>query len=229
MKRKLTNYEIRQYWKEEANVGIITGEISKLAVLDFDDRDSYNVFKEVWSNLYPDFLLDTMTVQTGKGVHVYFRPDVHARTTTFRFNDNLHHLKQEGGYVVAPPSIHPSGSSYVLVGGFNVEPQDIKGRMVIDTLKAMGVEEPSTQRKDRPATWASALCEPISQGERNTSAAQLCGLLIRKFPYDEGLIMGLMKAWNSMYCNPPLDEDEIFNLVEGEIARYGPQERKEIN
>ena len=107
MSRKPTDSEVA-YWFDFnnptafRNIGVVTGAVSDLAVLDFDDPDSYNKYRETCD-------IDTMIVSTGKGYHVYFRPDIHAKTTTFQLNGNLHHLKQEGGYVGAPPSVHSSG------------------------------------------------------------------------------------------------------------------------
>ncbi|MEM3192978.1 MAG: bifunctional DNA primase/polymerase, partial [Candidatus Parvarchaeota archaeon] len=110
-KRKPTEEEIRQWFKDEKNnIGIICGEVSgNLVVFDFDDQE------------YMPFVIEdidevakkTLVVRTGKGFHVYYRiPNVSSRKLMNLKID----IKAEGGYVVAPPSIHPSGVRYETVG-----------------------------------------------------------------------------------------------------------------
>jgi len=84
-------------------VGIICGEISGgLTVLDFDNADLY----EAWAAENPS-LADTLpTVRTGRGYHVYFRSNLTKSIKRDGFD-----LKATG-YVVAPPSVHPSGEHY---------------------------------------------------------------------------------------------------------------------
>jgi len=222
MTRKPFIWEIEQWFDGymPKNIGIVTGAISGIAVIDLDNHDAYQALIEA----EPKFT-ETFTVKTGKGYHVYFKPDIHARTTTFRLGGNLHHIKQEGGYIVAPPSIHESGSKYMTYLANEVKPFHLEG--VANVLKIMGAEEHvRTEVNNRPVTWASELCdELILEGQgRNTKAAQLCGLLVRKFNYDPGLIYGLMRAWNSYYCKPPMDNDEIDTLILGEISRYSQKD-----
>ena len=90
--------EIREWFRRDpkANLGIITGAASGgLVVADFDDRR-------------PERLIDTPTVQTGRGLHVYLRSS--APITSQKVHG--FELKGEGGYVVAPPSVHPSDERY---------------------------------------------------------------------------------------------------------------------
>lgn len=213
--RKPSDHELDKWFNgTNLNIAVVTGEISDLNVLDIDDEDSY----EKIMNVAPWFE-ETLTVKTGKGYHIYFRPSVHTRTTTFTINDHLHHIKAEGGYVVAPPSTHASGRKYAwhietAPSRFNVDD------VVAAILNAGAVFKAVDTRSNRKLAWASELCEVNAEGSRNTRAAQLCGLLIRFFRRDPGLILGLMKAWNHEYCKPPLPEDEIERLVEGEYRRY---------
>lgn len=220
MSRRSTWEEWNLWWpangEKELNIGIVTGKVSNIAVLDFDDEESY---KQV-IRLSPA-LEDTFTVQTGKGYHVYFRPDIHTRTTTFKMNGKLHHCKQEGGYVVAPPSKHRSGKRYEIYNPN--KPASFKVESVVSLLKEAGAEADTKTYKERSANWASELMQIVPDGERNTRAAQLCGLLIRKFPYDPGLVEGIMYAWNNYYCKPPMIQSEIDKVVVGEVRRYGPK------
>jgi len=84
-------------------IGVLTGTSSNnLVVLDFDTVLAYARWKATTGSL------DTFTVRTGRGFHVYVRLS----------HPPLHTLSMEGGevkasgYVVAPPSTHPSGAEY---------------------------------------------------------------------------------------------------------------------
>ena len=86
------------------NAGIVTGAVSGLIVLDLDNAEA---IAEAAKRGLPE----TVTVQTGKGRHVYFRhtgEQVPNRAGLFPGAD----LRGDGGYVVAPGSIHPSGAVY---------------------------------------------------------------------------------------------------------------------
>jgi len=116
-----TEDEVRKWFSKwpNANIGIVCGRVSgNLLVLDFDSEDLYKQFMEqafAFTNLY-NKLKETWIVRTGKGVHIYFRVKDVTPPTKLRLKGGID-LKGEGGYVVAPPSIHPSGKRYEFVNG----------------------------------------------------------------------------------------------------------------
>jgi len=222
-KRLSTPMEHKLWWEYSdipRNLGVVTGTISgNLIVVDIDDEDTYETLKKADGRFS-----DTLVCKTGKGYHLYYFSidgEIH-RTITFKMNGKTHHLKGENSYVVAPPSTHISGVMYQFLdeispayADFNNLKADLAAAGCTFTVDEKGF-------KDRSLTWASELMTPTPQGERNTRAAQLCGLLINKFPYDLGFIEGMMAAWNVMYCVPKLSDDELSTLISGEYRRYGP-------
>lgn len=87
-------------------VGVVCGAISgNLVVLDFDSHEAVNEFELV----FPD-LLDTYTVSSGsrRGAHFYYYSKELPSSTLVR----NYELRANGMYVVAPPSLHPSGNHY---------------------------------------------------------------------------------------------------------------------
>jgi hypothetical protein len=107
--------QIRQWWSKwpNANVAILTGHLSELAVLDVDPRHGgLETLKELTVD-HPE-ILDTFTVTTGGGgLHLYFRHPGH--DTTIRNRQGIlpgFDVRGDGGYVIAPPSIHKSGRRY---------------------------------------------------------------------------------------------------------------------
>jgi len=107
------------------NVGILLGKRSKnLIVFDYESREALAEHYEILEELNLTDLLDTWVVETGKGVHVYYFVDwrdPHAAELIKpiplnNFFSKLE-IRGEGNYVVAPPSIHPSGRAYQFVQG----------------------------------------------------------------------------------------------------------------
>jgi putative DNA primase/helicase len=104
---------IRQWWKEwpNSNIGIATGVQSGLIVLDVDGEKGEAKLAAMITERGPPL---TPQAKTGRGRHLYFAlpPDVSVPSSE---NGGLD-IKCEGGYVVAPPSIHPTGNMYQWVG-----------------------------------------------------------------------------------------------------------------
>lgn len=93
----------------DANIGIVTGARSgDLVVLDFDERDGP---ERILGLSAEQLSFVTMVVETSRGWHVYARGAGVASSTPHAGLD----VRGEGGMVVAPPSIHPSGHVYRFV------------------------------------------------------------------------------------------------------------------
>jgi len=90
------------------NIGIVTGKISGVIVIDADSTDAVEWCE---ANLPP-----TPTVQTAQGRHYYvkFAPGI---KNTVNIGGLKLDIRAEGGYVVAPPSVHKTGITYSWVDG----------------------------------------------------------------------------------------------------------------
>ncbi len=95
-----------------ANQGIITGLINKLLVFDLDDVAKFENFIKNFGLENP--LPRTYTVSTGKGYHYYYRyPSDGYVYKSIAEKSQGFDVRAEGGYVVAPGSIHPeTGAIY---------------------------------------------------------------------------------------------------------------------
>ncbi len=102
--------DIRKWWKKwpNANIGIITGKLSNLAVIDVDTEEG----KEEISRLIPDSYEFPISETPDGGQHYYFR-----YPKEMEIRNNVRKvpgcdLRAEGGYVVAPPSKGENGKCY---------------------------------------------------------------------------------------------------------------------
>lgn len=104
---------VERVWGQwpDSNIGIRTGIESRVLVLDFDDLQQ---LPEKLRQFVQDQDPGTWRVTTGRGgKHVFFRYDgedgIQSRTGVWPKVD----VRADRGYVVAPPSVHASGSRYV--------------------------------------------------------------------------------------------------------------------
>lgn len=107
---------IRAWWKQwpNANVGVVTGETSKLLAIDVDPK---NGGAGTWQRVVMDHDLPpiTVTVDTGSGgLHYYYTRPTDRGVCRSRANAIKPGIdtRCDGGYVVAPPSLHVSGRRY---------------------------------------------------------------------------------------------------------------------
>lgn len=106
--RYATDDELVKWFKNtENNIAVITGEISKVSVLDIDSQDALKLAKSKG-------LPKTKLIKTGKpnGWHCYYQYEPGLRNWQARTDLPGIDIRSDGGYVVAPPSIHPNGRQY---------------------------------------------------------------------------------------------------------------------
>ena len=110
--------QVCRWWDRwpRANVGIRTGEQSGLVVVDVDPAHGGAESLDRLVSAHGRFFDGTRTVRTGGGGwHFYFRhPGGLVRNDTGRRLGPGIDVRGDGGYVLAPPSLHSSGKRYEL-------------------------------------------------------------------------------------------------------------------
>jgi bifunctional DNA primase/polymerase-like protein len=107
-----TNPEtIRRYWRiPDRNIGIPTGSISGFWILDIDQPDGESSRRALEAKHGP--LPATVEVITGSGGrHLWFRYTCAIQSTAARIAPGID-TRGDGGFVIAPPSIHETGRAY---------------------------------------------------------------------------------------------------------------------
>lgn len=98
---------------------ILTGEISNLTVLDFDDKDGYDNFI-----LQNEDLKRRKTIKTKKGFHIYFKYNPEFKTGTDAFKDIKNvDIRNDGGIVYCNPT------QYKMPNGDIVKYEDLGGEI----------------------------------------------------------------------------------------------------
>ena len=105
---------VKRWWTTypKANIGIATGRISGIVVIDVDGAKGQAklavLLSEHGQNIQPKNYVETGRIDGGH--HYYFRYPLDAHVPSHR--DEGLEVKSDGAYVVAPPSQHQSGKTY---------------------------------------------------------------------------------------------------------------------
>ena len=185
-----------------ANIGIRTGSISRIVVVDLDKETPEAM--EIWNNLP-----ETVEAETGRGRHRYYIIPKGARVRSRKLAPGLD-LKADDGYVVAPPSMHPSGAQYRWVSCEN----DI-APLPEEFIEPEPTPQPSRRRD--PSTIGIDT-GPIPEGTRNETLASIAGRLHDGTRDEPGLAEDLL-AINNARCTPPLTEAEVRQIAKSIAGR----------
>lgn len=210
--RRPTEEEVEQWFSQwpEANIGIVTGAVSGVWVCDGDGEIGARWISEN----YPK---TSLYVQTGResGCHCYYRIPTGIEIPNKVAYKPKVDWRGNGGYVVAPPSIHENGRQYKWVNlpglegwrdlaefdPFSFCPKERKGGNLNLDLSNLG---------NKP--------KPGAVGSRNQSLAQYVGMLVEK-GIDPDLIVETALGWNSRNT-PPLSEKEVLSVVKSILKTH---------
>ncbi len=112
--------QLLRWFKGDVNMAVACGGQMHLTVVDFDTQQGYYKMLSRTSTEIRGIINRTYKVKTGRGLHVYFNVESRSRKNV---EDKID-IKGDGGYVLVPPSLHPSGSIYTAMPGASV--QDIQ-------------------------------------------------------------------------------------------------------
>jgi hypothetical protein len=220
---------INGWWgaKGAYNIAIATGAASGIWVLDVDGADGERTLARL--EIGHGRLPPTVEVATGNGRHLYWRwpsdgADGGIRNTQCRDDIPGLDVRGDGGYVLAPPSVHPSGRDYQWLSG-SVEIANAPAWLLdIVTKRGIDLNKAAGAQAKPPEAWCSFLDSNADGSHRGAAVAQLTGLLLRKY-IDPMIVLGIVRLFNTQRCNPPLEDDEIIGVV-GEICQREKQRRE---
>jgi len=191
--------QIRAWWQQDENfnIGIATGAASGVFVIDVDDDGGEHELCKL------GVLPDTVEAITARGRHIYFRmPKVQIGNSANKIAPHVD-CRGDGGYVLAPPSMHPSGKRYCWSVDSGSTFADAP-----DWLLNRLTDRPRDKKVD-----VSGLMADAPEGERNDRIARIAGHLLRHRVHVE-MTASLLLAWNRQHCTPPLDDDEVLRTIE---------------
>jgi hypothetical protein len=205
--RQATEEEVRGWWNKwpNAGIGIVTGEISGICVVDVEFDGDATIFPP------------TYTVRTGRGgVHLYYLYLEGVRNDLSRVIPSVD-VRGEGGFVVAPPTVTRFIYNDKWVGGeYTVIDDAPKMPFPIELFK----KAPNLLNKFDPK-----LLKGVTEGGRNQSAASVAGYLLAKID-DRSAAWEIFKGWNQLN-KPPLPPDELKATFESILRREVSKQKEE--
>lgn len=187
-----------------ANVGIITGTISGIVVIDAEAGVSLDG--------YP--IPPTVLARSGSGGrHYFFKHPGHPVQTKARIfgpNGPAVDVRGDGGFVVVAPSRHPSGGAWEWI----ISPENEQLAELPEwVMNALGPS--SNGRRD----WA-AVAEGALEGHRNETLASYIGKVLTSLSRELWDTAGWVVARDfAARCTPPLDEEEARSVFESICKR----------
>lgn len=199
--------QVKAWWQQwpNANIGIATGKKSGgifVIDLDIDENkglDGYHALQD-WERENGSFPDSWMSITGRGGYHLYFKSDTEIKNRA-GIIDGID-VRGEGGYVVAPPSIHSNGRRYE----WEYSPEEYELVEADEAVKAFLNQKSDEQGK------TFIMPEQVEQGNRNDILFKVACALQEKGMSDVAILNAVM-AENQERCKPPLDEKEVRILV----------------
>ena len=192
----------------DGNLCVVTGAVSGLVVLDVDPGHGGDASLTGLEERHGPLPKTVESITGGGGRHVYFAHpgrEVRNRAAMAPGID----LRGDGGVIIVPPSIHPSGNAYRWRAGHG------PGEIGLAPLPVW-LEEPrfgGDERAGHPlAYWRGLVKAGVEEGRRNQTLASFAGHLLWH-GVDPDVVLELMLAWNRVRCRPPLEEEEVIAVV----------------
>ena len=195
---------VADWWRRwpTANIGIRTGAASGYVVLDVDVPAGLRSLKQHGEPT-------TAAVLTGSGgYHHWFKyPGRDVRNSAGRLGEGLD-VRGDGGYVVAPPSVHASGRSYKWLRRLE-QAEECPDWLLDDTDKRNGNAPP--------------VDDVIPRGRRDDTLASLAGTMRRR-GMGEAEILAALQVVNRERCRPPLPDRDVERIARS-VATKKPEQR----
>ena len=206
--------EIKKWFAEnpDANIAIVTGAVSNVVVIDLDSFEAKEALKKELSVFDIQFVPRS---RTANGFHLFFKHPggiVRNRTGILRKID----VRADGGYVVAPPSKHPSGRTYIWEVPLTPAAPELPPELY-DLIVRNGMRQNGNGNKESGR---------ITSGGRNARLTSFAGSMRRRGMTKEAILAALLVE-NESRCDPPLEEQEVEKIAKS-ISGYDLGVAKEI-
>lgn len=198
--KRATEQEIGEWWTRypKANIGIVTGKISGITVVDCDSREADEKFRSVYKG-------ETPTAKTPRGVHYYLKYAEGIRNTV-KVSGSALDVRGDGGYVLAPPSINTEGRGYWWlknIDSFALDSFDFNSLYIGNEVT----------REKLPLTSSDFFCE----GRRDEDLFHIATCLVKggAQPHIARKVLQML----ALQCTPPFPSKDVETKFESALKR----------
>lgn len=203
---------IEAWWSRYplANIGVRTG--NGLVVIDIDPQHDGESALAALEDTYGRLPSTVESLTGGGGRHFLFKSAVSVGNSASRLGRGID-VRGDGGYIVAPPSLHVSGRRYEWEA--SSDPGDTPFADLPSWVLAL-----CQSRAAGPKAHSTPVPDAVIHGSRNDTLFRLaCGLRAKSLSRDA--ILPALLATNLERCVPPLDEAEVRGIADS-ACRYEP-------
>ncbi len=214
-KTKASLNEIRDWYESEyidSNVGIVTGKISNLVIVDVDGIAGVKALQKLGLHV-PGKTLCSRT--GGGGYHLFYRYPVNETVRGKLLLLEKVDIKGDNGYIVLPPSKHKSGNRYKWLNDPFDTPILPLPRVLIELIK----KRKEVEKEDGGKLYADRLIDGVGEGERAHSASRLAGRYLNLGMTKHEVVV-VLTDWNARN-SPPLPERELMNTINWAVRKNG--------
>ena len=209
---------IAGWWNKwpDANIGIVTGAVSGLLVIDVDDHGAIcgsESLQEIEESIGEPFA--SRSVITGQGKHIYFNhPGGTIPSSVSKLGKGID-VRGDDAYIIAPPSLHSNGIRY---------------RWEDPSLALCNLPEPivdamrSAIRQDHALGFDTT--EQVYEGMRNKRLFEYGCALRGREALGKDDIVAQLREFNERCCVPPLDDVEVMAIAEN-VCKYPAAQQDE--
>lgn len=203
--------QITAWWTAhpDANVAIATGGAAGLYVVDVDGPEGESSLARYGA------LPATPESRTGKGRHLLFQW-ADGRNSAGKLGPKID-TRGTGGYIVAPPSVHPNGTKYrwaVSPAAATVQPLPAALAEVLTAVA--GTIAPVEGAR---ASAVEVVLHGVAEGGRNQALTEYVGRLFAK-GLRELEVLELARGVNATKFTPPLPASEVEAVVNSVAAAH---------
>ena len=212
-------------WQDQKmlnQVAVVCGSISGIIVLDVDNPAIFDAWLASQKHPMPP----SPTVKTGKGWHIYFRhPGGKIKNSTRQIPGA--DIKADGGYVVAPPSIHPEGPTYEWTFALGLDDVDLADppAWLTDYFErevSATVELSKEDLLGEDEDWVAQAFRGVAKGDRDVMATRLAGYYLGRGD-PAARVLELLRIWNLRNVPPLSDKD--LKKVSDSVGRSEAKKR----
>lgn len=233
-KKAATEDQIESWWSlhPQANIGIITGKISGITVIDIDTAPPSEETTPL--EAFPE----TYTVKTPTGgYHLYYQYDESIEQTANTFEQFPHvDIRNDGGYVIAPPSKCDYTKNKQRIAGtykvvknlplapfptklFHAKPQKDPNKRAKGVLEKFKGMEDGDGRNNALTKVTGRILRLLPANEREETGFQMALAANKQFkqPLPEREVKTIFKSILKREESKPLSEVEFLKTSKGDI------------
>lgn len=209
-KRLPTEAEINEWWTKNpnANIGVVTGQISGLVVVDLDGSEGLLQASSM-------ALSSSVISLTGSGKHLWFKSPESPVKNAVRLFPGVD-VRGDGGFVVVAPSVHASGRRYRWLNALNVEKLPTFPQSIWET----SAETVSQTKKSNEEGWISTALQEMKDGNIDDTLFKICSRLRADNWSSSDALVLLQPHAQRVGATPGHLEEKIENVWN----RYEPNE-----